>query len=236
MSRIEKTFKVLKDQDRKALVGFLMGGDPDMEASERHCREALANGVDVLELGVPFSDPTADGPVIQLAGQRSLAAGTNVSAVLAMAKRLRKDFETPIVLFGYVNPFFSYGYSRLAKEAAAAGVDAFLVVDLLEESGEFRQHLDPLGLDFISLVAPTTPDNRLAVILKAARGFVYYIMVKGVTGARVDIPADVAGHLERLKKHTTLPVAAGFGVSDGSQAKAAARHADGVVVGSDIVR
>ncbi len=237
MSRIEKTFKVLKDQNRKALVGFLMGGDPDMEASEKHCREALANGVDVLELGVPFSDPTADGPVIQLAGQRSLAAGTNVAAVLALAKRLRKDFETPIVLFGYVNPFFSYGYARLAKEAAAAGVDAFLVVDLpFEESGEFRQHLDPLGLDFISLVAPTTPDNRLGVILKAARGFVYYIMVKGVTGARVDIPADVAGHLDRLKKHTVLPVAAGFGVSNGSQAKDAARHADGVVVGSALVR
>lgn len=237
MSRIEELFKRLGEEKRKALVGFLVAGDPDMERSERDCRAALANGVDVLELGVPFSDPTADGPVIQAAGQRSLAAGTTVSKVLALAKRLRRDFEAPIVLFGYVNPFFSYGYEALARDAKAAGVDAFLVVDLpFEESGEFRVHLDKAGLDFISLIAPTTPDERLGTVLKEAHGFVYYIMVKGVTGARTEVAADVAGHLARLKQHTRLPVAAGFGVSNGLQAREAARHADGVVVGSALVK
>jgi tryptophan synthase alpha chain len=237
MSRIEDTFLRLKKKGRKALVGFLVAGDPDMERSERDCRAALANGVDVLELGVPFSDPTADGPVIQAAGHRSLEAGTTLSKVLEMAGRLRKDFETPIVLFGYVNPFFNYGYEALARDATGAGIDAFLVVDLpYEESGEFRVHLDKVGLEFISLIAPTTPEARLGTILKDARGFVYYIMVKGVTGARTEVAGDVAGHLARLKKHTRLPVAAGFGVSNGTQAVEAARHADGVVVGSALVK
>lgn len=237
MSRIEQTFKRLKSEGRKALVGFLVAGDPDLETSEKHCRAALENGVDVLELGVPFSDPTADGPVIQAAGQRSLAAGTTVAKVLAMAKRLRRDFQTPIVLFGYVNPFFSYGYEALARDAAEAGVDAFLVVDLpFEESGEFRVHLDKSGLEFITLIAPTTPANRLKMILKDARGFVYYIMVKGVTGARTELATDVSAHVARLKKHTRLPVAAGFGVSNGPQARDAARYAEGVVVGSALVK
>ena len=237
MSRIEQTFARLKQQNRKALVGFLVAGDPDLEASERYCREALQNGVDVLELGVPFSDPTADGPVIQAAGQRSLAAGTTISKVLAMAKRLRCDFHAPIVLFGYANPYFSYGYEQLARDAAEAGVDAFLVVDLpFEESGELKVHLDRFGLELITLIAPTTPDERLTTLLKEARGFVYYIMVKGVTGARTEVAVDVSGHLARLRQHTRLPVAAGFGVSNGAQAREAARHADGVVVGSALVK
>lgn len=237
MSRIKQAFEHLKQQNRKALVGFLMAGDPDLEVSEIWCREALLNGVDVLELGVPFSDPTADGPVIQAAGRRGLAAGATLDAVLSMVHRLRRDFDTPIVLFGYANPFFNYGYARLAKVAAEAGADAFLVVDLpFEESLEFRSHLDRYDLDFIALIAPTTPDKRLSEILKCARGFVYYIMVKGVTGARAAIPDDVAGHLARLKQHTALPVAAGFGVSHGAQARAAAQYAEGVVVGSALIQ
>ncbi len=237
MRRIKQTFERLKQQNRKALVGFLMAGDPDIEVSEQHCREALQNGVDVLELGVPFSDPTADGPVIQAAGRRGLAAGTSIDGVLKMAGRLRKDYENPIVVFGYANPFFCYGYARLAQVAAEAGVDAFLVVDLPhEESDEFKLHLDKHHLDFISLVAPTTPSSRLGVILKNAQGFVYYIMVKGVTGARAEIPPDVAGHLSRLRQNTALPIVAGFGVSNGVQAQAAAKYADGVVVGSALVQ
>ncbi|MEI6564125.1 MAG: tryptophan synthase subunit alpha [bacterium] len=237
MNRIQQTFDRLRQQNRKALVGFQMAGDPDIETSEAQCREALANGVDILELAVPFSDPTADGPVIQAAGRRGLISGTTVSGVLKMAGRLRKDFGTPIVVFGYANPFFNYGYSQLAEDAAKAGVDAFLVVDLpFEESGELRTHLSKQGLDFITLIAPTTPDARLATILKPAQGFVYYIMVKGVTGARAELPADVSDHLARLKKHTGLPVVAGFGVSNGEQACAAARYADGVVVGSAMVK
>jgi tryptophan synthase alpha chain len=237
MNRITRTFEALKTANRKALVGFLVAGDPDLETSERHCREALGNGVDILELGIPFSDPTADGPVIQAAGQRALAAGTTVARVLELAGRLRRDFTAPIVLFGYANPFFNYGYGKLAEEAAAAGVDAFLVVDLpFEESGEFRVHLDKAGLDFITLVAPTTPEPRMAAILKAARGFVYYIMVKGVTGVRSEVASDVSAHLATLKRHTGLPVVAGFGVSTGIQAREAGRQAAGVVVGSALVR
>lgn len=237
MNRIKQTFEKLKQQNRKALVGFLMAGDPDLELSEKQCREALQNGVDILELGVPFSDPTADGPVIQAAGRRGLAAGTTLDDVLKLAGRLRKDFDAPIVVFGYANPFFSYGYAALAKAAAVAGVDAFLVVDLpFEEGDEFKVHLDEHGLDFISLIAPTTPASRLSVILKPARGFVYYIMVKGVTGVRAEIPEDVSEHLARLRQNTSLPIAAGFGVSNGAQARSAARYADGVVVGSALVQ
>lgn len=237
MSRITRTFEALKTANRKALVGFLVAGDPDVDTSERHCRAALENGVDILELGVPFSDPTADGPVIQAAGQRALAAGVTVAQVLELAGRLRRDFTAPIVLFGYANPFFNHGYGKLAKDAAQAGVDAFLVVDLpFEESDEFRVHLDKSGLDFITLIAPTTPEARLATILKAARGFVYYIMVKGVTGVRAGVATDVSAHLTCLKQHTRLPVVAGFGVSSGAQVREAGRHAEGVVVGSALVQ
>jgi tryptophan synthase alpha chain len=237
MTRIERTFERLHQHGKKALVGFLMAGDPDIGTSEQHCRTALENGVDILELGVPFSDPTADGPVIQAAGQRALAAGITLSKVLSMAQRLRKDYEAPIVLFGYVNPLFSHGYARVAAEAVEAGVDALLVVDLpFEESGELRQHLDKHGLDFITLVAPTTPEDRLRMILKGARGFVYYIMVKGVTGTRSVLATDVSRHLARLKTVTKLPLVAGFGVGSGAQARDAAQYAEGVVVGSALIK
>lgn len=237
MTRIEETFERLHRQGKKALVGFLMAGDPDLETSEQRCRIALDNGVDILELGTPFSDPTADGPVVQAAGQRALAAGVTLSKVLSMAQRLRKDYDAPIVLFGYVNPLFSHGYVRVAAEAAGAGVDALLVVDLpFEESGELRSHLDRHGLAFITLVAPTTPENRLRMILEDARGFVYYIMVKGVTGTRAALAKDVSEHLARLKKMTPLPVVAGFGVGSGKQARDAAQFAEGVVVGSALMK
>ena len=236
MSRIEKRFQRVKAEGRKALVGFLVGGDPTLDASEAICRAALDNGVDILELGVPFSDPTADGPVIQAAGRRALAAGMTLGKSLELVRRLRKDYDAPIVLFGYVNPLFVHGYERVAREASEAGVDALLVVDLpFEESGELRGHLDRYGLDFIPLIAPTTDAARMAKVLKGARGFVYYIMVKGVTGARAAVATGVTEHLALLRKATALPLVAGFGVSNGSQAKVAAEDADGVVVGSAMV-
>jgi tryptophan synthase alpha chain len=185
---------------------------------------------------VPFSDPTADGPVIQAAGRRALAAGMTLGRSLDLVRRLRKDYEAPIVLFGYVNPLFVHGYERVAKEAAEAGVDALLVVDLpFEESGELRAHLDRHGLAFIPLIAPTTDEVRMRKVLKGARGFVYYIMVKGVTGVRAAMATGVADHLGLLRKATGLPLVAGFGVSNGPQARAAAQYADGVVVGSALV-
>ena len=237
MNRIDQTFRRLAAEGRKGLVGYLTAGDPDAAISERNIRAAIENGVDVLELGVPFSDATADGPVIQEASQRALAAGMTVGGALQMACRLRRDFDLPIVLFGYANPFFRYGYERLSADAAEAGVDGVLVVDLpFEESGELRVPLEKHGLCFIRLIAPTTPTYRASAILKDAGGFVYYIMVTGVTGARTKTAEDVRGHVERLRGCTSLPIAVGFGVSGGQQAREAARSADAVVVGSALVR
>ena len=235
MNRIDRVFAQLKEKGRKGFVGFLTAGDPDIEQSERDIRTALDNGVDVLELGVPFSDPTADGPTIQAASLRALKNGCNLSDVLGLVRRIRADYDTPIVLFGYANLFFHYGYERICRDAAEAGADGMLVVDLpYEESGELRQFMGD-DLRFISLVAPTTPPERLKKILADARGFVYYIMVTGVTGARAAVAGGVAEHIEQLRAATDLPIAAGFGVSNGAQAAEAARAADAVVVGSALI-
>lgn len=237
MDRFAETFAALRASGRKGLVGYLTAGDPDLAASERNIRVAIEGGLDVLELGVPFSDPTADGPVIQAAAQRALAAGTRLADVLALVRRLRADYALPIVLFGYANPFFVYGYDALSRDAAAAGADGLLVVDLpFEESGELRGSMQRHGLALIPLIAPTTGDERARMILGQARGFVYYIMVTGVTGARTAMARNVAGHVEPLRRWTELPIAVGFGVSNGEQARAAAAAADAVVVGSALVR
>ncbi len=236
MNRIEKTFDDLKAQGRKGLVAFLTVGDPDEVQSERDIREALDAGVDVLELGIPFSDPTADGATIQAASQRALHAGMTLKKALGMVARIRNDYDCPIVLFGYVNLFFRYGFDKVCADAAAAGADGMLVVDLpFEESGELRGHLAHNGMVFIPLVAPTTPPARLRKILDGARGFVYYIMVTGVTGARAGLAEGLAGRLAALREVTTLPVAAGFGISSGRQAAEAVRDADAVVVGSALI-
>lgn len=236
MNRIEKTFADLKAQGRKGLVGFLTVGDPDEAQSERDIREALDAGVDVLELGIPFSDPTADGATIQAASQRALQAGMTLRKALALVARIRRDYDCPIVLFGYANLFFRYGFEAVCADAAAAGADGMLVVDLpFEECRELCGHLEQNGMVFIPLVAPTTPPARLRRILDGARGFVYYIMVTGVTGARVGLADGLAGRLAALREATTLPVAAGFGISSGQQAAEAARDADAVVVGSALI-
>ena len=237
MNRIEATFQDLKRSGRKGLVAYLTAGDPDLARSEAVLRTALANGVDVLELGVPFSDPTADGPSIQAAAQRALAAGVTLAGVLELVRRLRADFATPIVLFGYSNPFYRYGYERLCRDAAAAGADGFLVVDMpYEISAEFRRHADAADLVLVPLIAPTTSPERAARILSGARGFVYYIMVKGVTGVRREVVADLGRNIEALRAVTALPIAAGFGVSGGRQAGEVAAVADAVVVGSALVQ
>jgi tryptophan synthase alpha chain len=237
MNRIARQFEALRKAGRKGLVGYLTAGDPDLAGSERNILASIRDGVDVLELGVPFSDPTADGPVIQEAAQRALAAGTTVERVLELVRRIRTVSQVPIVLFGYANPFFVYGYERLCADAAAAGVDGLLVVDLpFEESGELRGHTDRHELCLIPLIAPTTSEARAAVILKGARGFVYYIMVTGVTGARANVEGDVAAHVATLRRHTALPIAVGFGVSTGEQACKVAQPADAVVAGSALVK
>ena len=237
MNRIESTFDKLKAEGRKGLVGYLTAGDPDVATSEARMRTALDRGVDILEVGVPFSDPTADGPTIQAASFRALQGGMDLPKTLALIARLRADYpEVPIVIFGYLNPFFTYGYERFCRDAAAAGADALLVVDLpYEESEELRQHMRPVGLDFIPLIAPTTPLERATMILSEARGFVYYIMVTGVTGTRTAEAGDVQAHVERLRRATSLPIAVGFGVDSGAQARAVGASAEAVVVGSALI-
>ncbi len=238
MQRIATCFQRRQRHGGKVLVGFLSAGDPDMTQSERDLRTALDAGVDILELGVPFSDPTADGPVIQEAGQRALAAGVSLDAIIAMAARIRADYpEHPMILFGYANPFFSKGYESTARAARDAGLDALLVVDLPhEEAGEFEPILRREGLAMIPLIAPTTPPERAAAILQDAQGFVYVISVAGVTGMRTALPNRFLTTMARLRSLTALPVVIGFGVADGEQARRVAAEADGVVVGSALVR
>jgi tryptophan synthase alpha chain len=238
MGRIEDTFEALKKSGRKGLVGYMTAGDPDARTSEAGIRAAIEAGLDVLELGVPFSDPTADGPVIQEASMRALASGMTMDGVLAMVRSLRRDYDKlPIVLFGYANPFFRYGYEKLCADVAVAGADGLLVVDLpFEEWGELQPLAERNGLRMIALVAPTTQAERARQLLERAGGFVYYIMVRGVTGARANVAADVGEHVRMLRSATRLPIAAGFGVSCPEQAKAVAADVDAVVVGSALVR
>ena len=237
MNRITKRFNELKKAGKKGFVGYLTAGDPDITTSEADIRMALDSGLDVLELGIPFSDPTADGPTIQLAAQRALNGGMTLETSLELVARLRKEYETPIILFGYANPFFHYGYKKLCADAVAAGVDGILVVDIpFGSDNEFRAEMRNCGLCSIPLIAPTTPKERAKEILAEADGFVYYIMVCGVTGARADVASDVGEHINMLRSCTDLPIAVGFGVSDGAQASRAAKDADAVVVGSALIR
>jgi tryptophan synthase alpha chain len=237
MNRIDVAFDTLRAAGRKGLVGYLTVGDPDLTQSERDIRTALDAGVDILELGIPFSDPTADGPTIQAAVFRALAAGMTVRKALEMVGRLRQDYAQPIVLFGYANPFFRYGYGALCADAAGVGADGLLTVDLpFEEADELHGYAERNGLGMIPLIAPTTSRRRMTAVLAGASGFVYYIMVTGVTGARDVLVGDLRQRLSDLRSATTLPVAVGFGVSNGEQAREAAAEADAVVVGSALVR
>jgi len=237
MGRIEERFTALKKEGRKAFVAYLTAGDPSLEKTEELIPALEAAGVDIMEIGVPFSDPTADGPVIQAASQRALKRGATLEKILAMISELRRTSGIPIVLFGYYNPILSYGPERFAADAAASGVDGILVVDLPpEEADELRRFTDPAGLAFITLIAPTTDPKRARKILRRATGFVYYISVTGVTGTAVPRPDDVRRDVTRLKGITALPVAVGFGISTPAQAATIAPLADGVVVGSALVR
>jgi tryptophan synthase alpha chain len=237
MGRIEARFAALKKDGRKAFVAYLTAGDPDLETTAGLIPAIEAAGVDIIEIGVPFSDPTADGPVIQAASQRALKCGATLAKILAMIAALRLRTAIPIVLFGYYNPILSYGPEKFAVDAAAAGVDGILVVDLPpEEAGELRRYTDKAGLAFITLIAPTTDSPRVKEILRGATGFVYYISVTGVTGTAAALPDDVRRDVERIHEMTPLPVTVGFGIATPAQAAAIAPLADGVVIGSALVR
>lgn len=236
IDRIDRSFEAIRKENRAGLVGYLTAGDPDYKTSLKNILSGINAGIDILELGVPFSDPTADGPVIQAASQRALASGMTVKKVLSLVRDIRSETDIPVILFGYANPFFRYGYEKIAADAAEAGADGLLVVDLpYEESEEASVFLEKNNLAMIPLVAPTTPPGRMKLVLSKARGFVYYIMVTGVTGKRTDVAEDVKEHVDAIRQATPLPIAAGFGISNGAQAGKAASSADAIVVGSALV-
>ena len=235
--RIERKFADLREEEDKALVVYLTAGDPDLLTTRRLVLSLEEAGVDVIEIGVPFSDPTADGPVIQAASQRALSRGVTLSGILDMIESLRDVSDIPIVLFGYYNPIFSYGNERFAARAKQAGVDGILVVDLPpEESQELREYTDIAGLDFISLIAPTTSDRRIGEIVNSATGFIYYISITGVTGTATPVMKNIEVDVARIRKISALPLVIGFGISTPVQAAEIASYADGVVVGSALVR
>ncbi|MGO8970189.1 MAG: tryptophan synthase subunit alpha [Myxococcaceae bacterium] len=237
MNRLERLFAESRRTGRKALVVYVCAGDPDLAATERLVPALAEAGADVIELGVPFSDPLADGPTIQAASQRALQSGTTLSGVLALVGRLRqRGCDVPLVLFGYVNPILSMGLERFVQEAAEAGADGVLVADLpLEESGPLGRLAEASGLSLVLLAAPTTPPERLRAIGQATRGFLYFVSVTGVTGARAELPVDLPEKLAAARAATKAPLAVGFGISTPEQAQALARHADAVVVGSALV-
>ena len=238
MSRIAKRFAETRASGRAALVPYVTAGDPAPDVTVALMHDLVAAGADLLELGVPFSDPMADGPVIQLACERSLAHGTSLRDVLAMVAAFReRDRETPVVLMGYLNPVERMGAETFAEAAGAAGVDGVLVVDLPpEESDELTGVLARVGIDPIFLVAPTTSSRRLEHVTVAARGFIYYVSLKGVTGSQTLDPAELGARLSSIRALTELPLGVGFGIRDAQTAAQVARVADAVVVGSAIVR
>jgi tryptophan synthase alpha chain len=237
MGRIENTFNALRARGEKALVIYLTAGDPSLEVTKEIALGLDAAGVDCLEIGVPFSDPTADGPIIQAASQRALRNGTTLSAILDMIESIRTVSEIPVVLFGYYNPILSYGTERFAARAKETGVDGILVVDLPpEEAHELRQYTDPQGIDFISLIAPTTGTERMKMIASDASGFLYYISITGVTGTAKPQVEEVAKDIQRIRTVTELPLIVGFGISTPQQASQIAPYADGIVIGSAVVQ
>jgi tryptophan synthase alpha chain len=237
MTRISRGFRDLRARGEKALILYLTAGDPSLERTLKYIPALEAAGADLLEIGVPFSDPTADGPVIQAASRRALKNGTSLAGVLDLIARLRLRSEIPVVLFGYYNPIWVYGPERFARAAKTAGVDGVLVVDLpLEEAGELRKFSDPLGLDFISLLAPTTGSKRMGAIAARAQGFLYYISIVGITGTSGPKFAALRRGAALVRKVTDLPLVVGFGLSKPEQVREVAPLADGVVVGSALVQ
>lgn len=237
MSRIEQSLAAASRSGRKSLIPYLVTGDPDTDTTVRLMHALVEAGADMIELGMPFSDPSSDGPVIQQAVERALQRGTGLADVLSVVARFREnDVTTPVVLMGYLNPLEIMGYSEFARRASEAGVDGVLVVDLpVSEADEWLTAARAQGLDCIFLVAPTTTPERVEAICERASGYLYYVSLKGVTGAAISDPAAISDRVNALRHSTDLPVMVGFGIKDAARAEAMARVADGIIVGSALV-
>ena len=236
MGRIEETFATLQRQGKKGFIPFITAGDPDLATTEELLLVLAQSGATLIELGVPFSDPMADGPVIQRASERALRNGFGLQEILDTAARARKQIDTPIILFSYYNPLLQFGLQRVTEAVRQAGVDGILVTDLTpEESGEFERHLRAAGLDMIFLIAPTSTDERLKLVAEHASGFIYAVSRAGVTGAQSTVSVEAEKLVTRMREFSNLPIAVGFGISSAAQVADVNRYADAVVVGSAIV-
>lgn len=237
MSRIARKFEELKSRDERALIAYLTAGDPTPSRTVPLVLALERAGADIIELGVPFSDPIADGPVIQRAAERSLKAGTTMAGILEMARRIRQQSQIPLLLFTYLNPALRYGFERLAVEAREAGIDGCLLTDLsVEEAGDYVERMRAYGLDTVFLAAPTSTPRRLELVARYSTGFIYLVSRTGVTGEREQLPASVTQMIASLRAQSDKPIAVGFGVSRREHVAALRAEADGVVVGSAIVR
>ena len=237
LNRIQKKFNELKKNKQKALILYLMAGDLPFKKNEQLILDFEKEGADLIELGVPFSDPLADGPVIQAAGQRSLANGTNLKKILQLVKNVRKKSGIPLVLMTYLNPVWHYGVARFARDARKAGVDGLIVPDLpTEEGGVIASVMKRYGLDLVYLLAPTSSAARQRSVAKKSKGFVYYVSLTGVTGVRTNLARGLSAQIRAAKRASSLPVCVGFGVSKPAQAREVARTADGVIIGTAVVR
>lgn len=236
MSRIAEVFASREKIKKAALIPFLTAGDPSLAHTAELVLEMERQGADIIELGVPFSDPLADGPTIQAASQRALAQGVRLEDVIGLVRNLRSKTRIPLVLMTYYNPVLQYGLKRTAQKAAQAGVDGFIIPDLPpEEAEEWKREADKAGLDTIFLLAPTSDLDRIKKVVSLSRGFIYYVSVTGITGARKELPGDLLAKLKSIKKQAAVPVSVGFGISTPEQVAMLAPHADGIIVGSAIV-
>ena len=237
VTRIGQLFERLRRENRRGMIAYLTAGDPTPESTPALVAALERGGADLIELGVPFSDPIADGPVIQLAGDRAIRAGTTVAKVLEIAAKIRETSEIPLLLFTYLNPALRYGFERLARDAKAAGVDGCLLTDVsVEEAADYVKVMREAGIDTVFLAAPTSTDHRLKLVAEYSSGFVYLVSRTGITGEQQSLSATALPLIERMRALTDLPLAMGFGISTPAQVKEIAAHADAVVVGSAIVR
>ena len=236
MGRIGETFARLRSTGERALVPFITGGDPDLDTTEALVLAMAESGADLIEIGVPFSDPTAEGPTIQRANERALAGGTTLRRILERVKALRPRVDVPLLLMGYANPFYAMGVGGFVEAAAEVGVDGIIVADLPPEEGEaLFQAAEQGGIDPVLLAAPTTVESRLQLLAERTRGFLYYVSLTGVTGARAELAGDLEAAVGRIRGHSEVPVCVGFGISTPEHARMVGSFADGVVVGSAVV-